>query len=379
MDLWSALDGFGLGAILPFLFVITVVVFFHELGHFWVARRCQVAVETFSIGFGRALISWHDRKGTKWQIGWLPLGGYVKFVGDDNAASAPDSKALSAMEDDLRSQTLHFKPLWQRMSVVAAGPVANFLLAILIFTALYMSFGQQIIRPIIDQVMPASAAEDAGLLSGDLILSIDGQEMESFADVQRLVTISAGEALSMRVLRADREQLVVVTPERLLEKDRFGNQYYVGRLGVSANAAPEFIEHKTYGFGSAVIRAISETYFIVEQTFVVLGRIISGRESADMLGGPLKIAQISSQTATLGFIALIHLTAVLSVSIGLVNLFPIPVLDGGHLLFYTYEAIFRRPLPERAQEIGMRMGLAVVLTLFVFLTWNDIQNWFFRG
>lgn len=361
------------GSVVPFLFVITVVVFFHELGHFWVARRCGVAVETFSIGFGKALISRYDKKGTRWQVGWLPLGGYVKFLGDDNAASAPDSEALAQMDASAKQQTLFYKPLWQRSAVVAAGPFANFLLAIIIFAALYMSFGQQIVRPLIDQVMPASAAERGGLQSGDLIVAINGDDMESFGDVQRIVSVSAGEPLEMEILRAQEPLLLTVTPERVLQTDRFGNEFSIGRLGVSAMSSPEYIERATFGPIEAVTRAVGETYFIVEQTFVVIGRIITGRESMDMLGGPIKIAQISGQTATLGIIALIHLTAVLSVSIGLVNLFPIPVLDGGHLLFYAYEAVFRRPVPERVQEIGMRVGLGLILTLFVFLTWNDIS------
>ncbi len=362
-----------LGSVIPFLFVITVVVFFHELGHFWVARRCGVAVETFSIGFGKALFSRIDKKGTRWQIGWLPLGGYVKFLGDENAASAPDSEALKGMDDSARQQTLFYKPLWQRSAVVAAGPLANFILAIVIFAALYMSFGQQVIRPLIDQVMPNSAAERAGLQGGDLIVAINGDAMESFADVQRIIAVSAEEPLDVEVLRAEQAVMLTVVPERVLQTDRFGNEYSVGRLGVSAMASPEYTERVSYGPIEALARAVGETYFIVEQTFVVLGRIISGRESMDMLGGPIKIAQISGQTATLGIIALIHLTAVLSVSIGLVNLFPVPVLDGGHLLFYAYEAVFRRPVPDRVQEIGMRIGLGLVLTLFVFLTWNDIS------
>lgn len=197
--------------------------------------------------------------------------------------------------------------------------------------------------------------------------------MESFGDVQRIVSVSAGEPLEMEILRAQEPLLLTVTPERVLQTDRFGNEFSIGRLGVSAMSSPEYIERATYGPIEAVTRAVGETYFIVEQTFVVIGRIITGRESMDMLGGPIKIAQISGQTATLGIIALIHLTAVLSVSIGLVNLFPIPVLDGGHLLFYAYEAVFRRPVPERVQEIGMRVGLGLILTLFVFLTWNDIS------
>ena len=364
----------GLAYIVPFLFVLTIVVFFHELGHFYAARRCGVRVEVFSVGFGRALASWDDKHGTQWKIGWLPLGGYVKFFGDENEASAPDSEKLREMPEDSRGDTLFFKPLWQRAIVVAAGPVANFILAIIIFASLYTLLGQRVTDPVIGAVVENSAAQRAGMKTGDLITAINGEEITSFSQVRRLVTVSANVPLDFSVERGGVEVLLTATPDRVLEVDRFGNEYHVGRLGVSVNADENTIRHVRYNPLTALWMGAQESYFIVEQTFIVLGRIIMGRESAESLGGPIRIAQLSGQTATLGFVALINLTAVLSVSIGLINLFPIPMLDGGHLAFYAYEAVFGKPMSERAQEIGMRIGLSMVLMLFIFVTWNDLAR-----
>lgn len=364
----------GLAYIVPFLFVLTIVVFFHELGHFYAARRCGVRVEVFSVGFGRAITSWHDKHGTEWKIGWLPLGGYVKFFGDENEASAPDAEKLRDLDEDARGDTMFFKPLWQRAIVVAAGPVANFILAIIIFASLYTLLGQRITDPVIGTVVENSAAERAGLKTGDLITAIDGDEVITFSQVRRLVTVSAGVPLDFLVERGDVELMLKITPDRALEVDRFGNEYHVGRLGVSVNADENNIRHERYNPMTALWMGVEESYFIIEQTFVVLGRIIMGRESAESLGGPIRIAQLSGQTATLGFVALINLTAVLSVSIGLINLFPIPMLDGGHLAFYAYEAVFGKPMSERAQEIGMRIGLSMVMMLFLFVTWNDLAR-----
>ena len=364
----------GLAYIVPFLFVLTIVVFFHELGHFYAARRCGVRVEVFSVGFGRALASWDDKYGTQWKIGWLPLGGYVKFFGDENEASAPDSEKLKEMPEDSRGDTLFFKPLWQRAIVVAAGPVANFILAIIIFASLYTLLGQRVTDPVIGAVVENSAAQRAGMKTGDLITAINGDEITSFSQVRRLVTVSANVPLDFSVERGGVEVLLTATPDRVLEVDRFGNEYHVGRLGVSVNADENTIRHVRYNPLTALWMGAQESYFIVEQTFIVLGRIIMGRESAESLGGPIRIAQLSGQTATLGFVALINLTAVLSVSIGLINLFPIPMLDGGHLAFYAYEAVFGKPMSERAQEIGMRIGLSMVLMLFIFVTWNDLAR-----
>lgn len=375
MDAINYLYGtLGLGYILPFLFVLTIVVFFHELGHFSIARRCGVQVEVFSIGFGRAITSWYDKHGTQWKIGWLPLGGYVKFAGDENATSAPDHDKLGAMDKEQREGILFYKPLWQRAAVVAAGPVANFILAIVIFAALYMFLGQRVTDPVVGAVLPESAAERAGFQPDDLILKIDGDAISNFSQVRRVVTVNAAIPLNFTVMRGQNEIDLAAVPDRVLETDRFGNEYFLGRLGISVLANESTTRHIRYNPLTALWMGVEESYFIIEQTFVILGRIIMGRESAESLGGPIRIAQISGQTASMGLVALINLTAVLSVSIGLINLFPIPMLDGGHLVFYAYEAAVGKPLSIKTQEIGMRIGLSLVMMLFIFVTWNDLAR-----
>jgi regulator of sigma E protease len=364
----------GLSYIVPFLFVLTIVVFFHELGHFYAARRCGVRVEVFSVGFGRAITSWYDKHGTQWKIGWLPLGGYVKFFGDENEASASNPEAMQQLDEAARADTLFYKPLWQRAIVVAAGPIANFILAIVIFASLYSFLGQRVTDPMVGVVVEESAAERGGLKVGDLIKAIDGSAVTNFSEVRRVVTVNANVLLEFEVDRGGETFLLNIAPERVLETDRFGNEYNLGRLGIAVNATEANVRHVRYNPFTAVRMGVEESYFIVEQTFVVLGRIIMGRESAESLGGPIRIAQLSGQTATLGLVALINLTAVLSVSIGLINLFPIPMLDGGHLVFYAYEAVFGKPMSAKAQDVGMRIGLSMVLMLFVFVTWNDLSR-----
>lgn len=367
-------SGLGLSYLVPFVFVLTIVVFFHELGHFYVARRCGVHVEVFSVGFGRAIAKWNDKHGTEWRISWIPLGGYVKFLGDENAASAPNGDDLTNMDSDIRAGTLFYKPLWQRAAVVAAGPIANFILAIVIFGALYSFLGQRVNDPVIGQVMQSSAAERAGFASGDLITAVDDTMIDSFNDVRRIVSVNAGNRLQFSLLRDGTSLTLSATPDPITETDRFGNEYNIGRLGVSVSGDASTTRHVRYNPITALWMGAEESYFIVRQTFVIMGRIIMGRESAESLGGPIRIAQLSGQTATLGLVALINLTAVLSVSIGLINLFPIPMLDGGHLMYYAYEAVAGKPMSMRVQAMGMRIGLAMVMFLFVFVTLNDLAR-----
>lgn len=363
-----------IGYIVPFLFVITIVVFFHELGHFWVARKCGVRVEAFSIGFGPAIKTWTDKHGTVWKICWLPMGGYVKFYGDENAASNPDAEKLKNISADERGSIFHFKPLWQRAAVVVAGPMANFILAIVIFAGIFSVLGQKIYTPIVDSVTQNSAAYAAGFEAGDVILALNGDEIESFNEVRRLVAVSPNTQILVTVDRGGALIDLVAIPSLVEETDRFGNVNQLGRLGITSRADPLRVEHRRYNIFTATAMGVKETGFIIEQTFVSLGRIISGSQGADSLGGPIRIAQISGQMASLGLLALLNLTAIISVSIGLINLFPIPMLDGGHLLFYSYEAVAGKPLPDRAQEIFTRFGLALVLVLFIFVTWNDLRQ-----
>ncbi|MFH3480945.1 RIP metalloprotease RseP [Xanthobacter variabilis] len=375
--LGTTLTGFGtslLGYVIPFLFVLTLVVFFHELGHFWVARRAGVRILTFSLGFGPEIAGFNDRHGTRWKISAIPLGGYVKFYGDEDAASVPDQAALERMSPAERRQSFFFQPVKWRAAIVAAGPVANFILAIVIFSLVFMVFGRPVSAPRVDQVNPGSAAAAAGFKPGDLVLEIDGAKVESFADMQRIVGIHAGQPLAFRVERGGAEVSLTATPELKEVKDGFGNVHRTGLLGISRSLAEGDVTIHRYGPVEAVGMGVQETWFVVARTFDYLGGLIVGRESADQLGGPIRIAQVSGQVATFGIGALLSLAAVLSVSIGLLNLFPIPMLDGGHLLFYAFEAVRGRPLSARTQDIGFRIGLALVLMLMVFATWNDVLH-----
>ena len=447
-------------SVLPFLFVLTIVVFFHELGHFMVARYYGVKVTDFSIGFGKEIYGFYDKHGTRWRFAWLPLGGYVKFVDDDNAASVPDADAVSKLSADDQNGSFHSKPLPHRAAVVAAGPIANFILAIVIFAGIYTIVGESITEPRIGAVIANSVAERAGFKEGDLIKSIDGAAVESFSDMQRVVSVNADTELSFAIQRDNKELILPVTPKKQKITDRFGNEIDIALLEVQRFIEPSigavvvgsvaekagFIQHdrilkigdtsigsfntmqkivsssagklltfivqrdgnevvlsvtpdvreitdrsgkkktigrlgvhspegklkKKYNPVSAVWKGAKETYFIVDQTLAYLGKIIVGRESADQLGGPIRIAQISSQAASVGILPLINLIAVLSVSIGLINLFPVPMLDGGHLLFYLFEAVKGKPLSEKTREYGFRIGLALVLMLMIFATLNDL-------
>jgi regulator of sigma E protease len=370
----NALGGGVLGYVIPFLFVLTLVVFFHELGHFLVARWCGVRVLVFSIGFGPELFGFNDRRGTRWQLSAIPLGGYVKFFGDDNAASVPDQAALAAMSEEERRHSFVHQPVAPRAAIVAAGPVANFLLAVVIFAALFMVFGKPSTSPRVDAVQPGSAAQAAGFQPGDLVLSINGRAVESFPDMQQIVSTSAGETLEFEVDRGGVHVALKAMPALKESKDRFGNVHRIGVLGITRSPSPEDTHFKPVGPIRALELGVEKTWFVVERTLSYIGGVISGREAADQLGGPIRIAQVSGQVATEGLPSLFSLTAVLSVSIGLLNLFPVPLLDGGHLLFYAIEATRGKPLSERAQEVGFRIGLAIVVMLMIFATYNDILH-----
>jgi regulator of sigma E protease len=366
-------NGF-LGYIIPFLFVLTIVVFFHELGHFLVARWCGVRVLVFSIGFGPEIVGFNDRHGTRWKIAAIPLGGYVKFFGDENAASVPDAEQLAAMTEPQRRDSFFHKSVGARAAVVAAGPIANFILAVVIFSGIFMFYGQQSTTARVDTVQSESAAAAAGFKPGDVVIAINGRKIDTFSDMQRTVSISAGETLAVDVDRGGQLLTLRAIPALKEIKDSFGNTHRVGVLGISRSMAPDDLKLQPVGPIDAIVLGVGETWFVVERTLSYIGGVVVGREAADQLGGPIRIAQVSGQVATAGLIALIHLAAVLSVSIGLLNLFPIPLLDGGHLLFYAIEAVRRRPLSERAQEVGFRIGLALVLMLMLFATFNDIMH-----
>jgi regulator of sigma E protease len=369
-----ALGGGLVGYLLPFLFVLSLVVFFHELGHFLIARLCGVRILAFSIGFGPELVGFNDRHGTRWKIAAIPLGGYVKFFGDDSAASTPDTKRLAAMDAAEKSKSFMFQTLPKRAAIVVAGPLANFVLAIIIFAGIFMLYGKQTMSARVDAVQADSAAAAAGFQPGDVVVSIDGAAIDSFADMQRIVSESAGKALQITVDRKGTQVVLTATPALKEVKDNLGDVERIGILGIQRSPAPEDLKFRPVAPPQAVWMAVHETWSVIDRTMRYLGGVIVGREAANQLGGPIRIAEMSGQVASLGFVPLLQLAAVLSVSIGLLNLFPIPLLDGGHLLFYLIEGVRGRPLSERAQEVGFRIGLAIVLMLMIFATFNDIVH-----
>jgi len=374
MDIFSGLGIWGggwTGWVVPFIFGLGIVVFFHELGHFLVARLCGVRVLTFSVGFGPEIIGFNDRHGTRWKIAAIPLGGYVKFFGDENAASVPDGETLGAMKAEERRVSFFHQSVGRRAAIVVAGPLANFILAILIFAAIFLAYGRQTTTARIAAVLPESPAAAAGLQPGDVVVAIDGHQIESFTDMQRIVSASAGRTLAFEIERGGTPVTLSATPELRQGKDSFGNSSCHAVLGVSRSAAPAEVKTEAVDPATAVWLGAKKTWFIVDRTFSYIGGLFAGRECADQLGGPIRIAQISGQVATLGFMPVLDLAGMLSVSIGLLNLFPIPLLDGGHLLFYGIEAVRGRALSIRTQEIGFRIGLALVVMLMIFTVFND--------
>ena len=362
------------GYIIPFLFVLTIVVFFHELGHFLVARWAGVKVLTFSLGFGPELVGFNDRFGTRWKISAVPLGGYVKFFGDESEASTPSSETLGNMSEEERAKSFHHKKVGPRAAIVAAGPIANFVLAIVIFTLLFTFFGKPSTTARVDQVEAGSAAEKAGFQVGDVVTAIDGKIIESFSDMQRIVVTHAGDQLVFTVKRGDSTQQLQGTPELREVKDPFGNSHRQGVMGITRSTAAGEVTTEKVDPATALWLGVKETWFVIDQTLSYIGNVFTGRASADQIGGPIRIAQISGQVATLGLTPLLHLAAVLSISIGLLNLFPVPLLDGGHLLFYAAEVLRGRPLSDRSQEYGFRVGLVLVLMLMVFAFYNDFHQ-----
>lgn len=368
--------GHGLiGYLIPFLFVLTIVVFFHELGHFLVARWAGVRVLTFSLGFGPELVGFNDRHGTRWKLSAIPLGGYVKFFGDESEASTPASAdTLDRMTAEERAGSFHHKKVGSRAAIVAAGPIANFILAIVIFACLFTFFGKPSTTARVDKIEAGSVAERAGFQVGDVVTQIDTKKIVTFTDMQRYVSVRAGDPMTFSIKRGDTALQLKATPELREVKDPFGNVQKLGILGITrATSAGEATTEKVDP-ATAVWLGVKETWFVIDQTLSYIGNIFTGRASADQIGGPIRIAQISGQVATLGIIPLLHLAAVLSISIGLLNLFPVPLLDGGHLMFYAAEVLRGRPLSEKSQEYGFRVGLVLVLMLMVFAFYNDFHQ-----
>jgi regulator of sigma E protease len=356
-----------------FFTVLTIVVFFHELGHFLVARWCGVSVKAFSIGFGKEIAGFDDRHGTRWKLSWIPLGGYVKFMDDENAASVPSREAIDNMSPEERAGSFHAKPVWQRAAVVAAGPIANFILAMVIFTFWFWLYGVFSTQARVDEVLPDSPAARAGLQAGDLITAIEGRPVSAFEHIQRHVGTSVGQTLTFTVERQGQKIDLAVTPEVREQVDDKGDAIRMVMIGVKRKPGADGVTRYQPGLGESVGLAADRTWFIVTSTMGYLKDVVFGKQSADQLGGPIRIADVAGRVATQGVEYIIQLAAFLSVSVGLINLFPIPLLDGGHLMFYAIEAVRGRPLNERHQEMGFRIGLAVVLSLMIFATFNDLH------
>jgi len=382
--------------VIPFLLVLGLVVTVHELGHFLAAKAVGTKIDRFSIGFGRGIASWTDKSGVEWRLGWLPIGGYVRFAGDENAASIPDDEDLKAMRRKLVSEGradeipryFHFKPIWQRAFIVAAGPFANFFLAIAIFAGLLMSLGDLVLPFRVASVAPGSAAAEAGFKVGDHVVAVNGREMPNFSDVLQVIRIRGGVPTTFTVERDGRRVDLTATPQWQIQKDPVAGEQRVGVLGVRPAQAPGDYVRVRYGFFDAVQQGAKRTWGVLESTVYYLGRMITGQVGADQLRGPLGIADVTKNVTKLGVegapdlpsmlagaaLNLAQLAALISVSIGFMNLLPVPVLDGGHLMFYAYEAITRRPLAAKVQAAGYRVGLALVLGLMLFATWNDLQR-----
>ncbi|WP_375205836.1 M50 family metallopeptidase [Hyphococcus sp.] len=397
-------------SIIAFAVLLMIIVFFHEYGHFSVARLLGVKVDVFSIGFGKPILKWVDRKGTEWRISSLPLGGYVKFFGDLNAASQGPAEAAQrpattqfpgpreadeiagGMSAEDRKVCFHFKPVWARAAVVAAGPLANFVLAVAIFTVLFMTLGRGMIEPVVGGVAEESPAAMAGFEAGDRIVSANGQRIEKFGDLYDAVLVSGGGEMRFEVDRGGETVSIVASPRRIEDTDRYGNKIERWQLGI-APPSQEYYSFRKYGPVEAVAAGFGELGRILALTVRYIGKIVLGKEDASQLGGPIKMAQYAGQSVMSGFddssyreppgflfklrsslIDFIFLSAVVSVSIGFLNLLPVPVLDGGHLMYYAYEAVAGRPLGARAQAIGFRLGIVLLASLMIFVTWNDINN-----
>ena len=363
--------------LLNFIIALSVVVFVHELGHFLVARWNNVRCDSFSIGFGPELIGYTDRHGTRWKFSLIPLGGYVKMFGEADIANpgAKENEEESEVADremtpEEKAVSFKYKTLGQRSAIVFAGPAVNFIFAILVFSVIFMSVGRPVTEPVIGDVVADSAAADAGLQPGDRILAIDGADIDRFEDLQRVVPLGNGAEMRLTVQRNDSILDIIAVPRIVEEVDAFGNPQKRALLGVASSGETRLMVRNNPI--TAVGLAISQTYIVVEGTFVAVGQIISGQRGTEDLGGPIRIAKFSGQAAKSGFANFVIFMAILSINLGIINLFPVPLLDGGHLLFYAIEAMRGRPLSDQTQEWGLRVGLVLVLSLMVFVTWNDI-------
>ena len=364
-----------LGTIIPFIFLILVVVFVHEYGHYYYAKKYGVGVTDFSIGFGKELFGWNDNSGTRWKICWIPLGGYVKFFGDRNVFSQADQEEmLKKYNTEERKKLFVLKPLYQRSIIVAAGPIANFFLAIVIFLSIYMFIGKDLTPAMVAEVQKDSPAEMAGIMKNDIILEIDGTEVKSILDVSKLIMMSTSEIIDFKVSRYDQSVFLEVKPNIVQSEDNLGNKTSKRMIGIKLSPYNNKINHVKLGPARALYYSFTEVYFVVTSSLKYLTSIIGGSGDSSQLGGPIRIAKITGQVAEYGFIPFLSIMAYISISLGLINLFPIPLLDGGHLMFYGFEKVLGRPLSQKTQEGFFRIGMFLLLFLMFFATFNDLKD-----
>ncbi len=361
--------------IIPFIILILVVVFIHEYGHYYFAKKYGVGVTDFSIGFGQEIFGWNDKSGTRWKICWIPLGGYVKFFGDRNVFSQADQEELLKKYNKEDQEKLFVtKPLYQRSLIVFGGPLANFLLAIVIFLSIYMFVGKDFTPAVIDEVLKDSPAEAAGLMKNDIILEIDDNKVESILDVSKYIAMSTSEYVDFKVSRYDQQKLFKVKPNIVPSEDNLGNKINKRMVGIKLSPYNNEINHVKLGPAKALIQSVSEVYFVTTSSLKYLASMLIGKGDSSQLGGPIRIAKISGQVAEFGIIPFLSMMAYISISLGLINLFPIPMLDGGHLMFYGFEKVLGRPLSQKTQEGFFRIGMFLLLSLMFFATFNDLKD-----
>ena len=360
---------------IPFIILILVVVFIHEYGHYYFARKYGVGVTDFSIGFGQELFGWNDKHGTRWKVCWIPLGGYVKFFGDRNVYSQADHKEiLEKYNKEEQYKLFILKPLYQRVLIVFGGPLANFLLAIAIFFSIYTFIGKDFTPAMITEVQKDSPAMVGGLIDNDIILEIDGNKVESIMDVSKFITTSTGEIIDFKVERLDQEYLIKVKPNIVFSEDNLGNMINKRMVGIKLGAVNNEINHVKLGPAQAIIHSVKEVYFVSASSLKYIGSMIKGSGDTSQLGGPIRIAKITGQVAEIGILPFISIMAYISISLGLINLFPIPMLDGGHLMFYAFEKVLGRPLSQKTQEGFFRIGMFLLVSLMFFTTFNDLKD-----
>ena len=364
-----------LNSILPFIVLILVVVFIHEYGHYYFAKKYGVKVTDFSIGFGKELFGWNDKLGTRWKICWIPLGGYVKFFGDRNVFSQSDQEEIiKKYSEEERKKLFILKPLYQRSLIVAAGPIANFILAVVIFLFIYMFVGKDFTPAVINEVQKDSPAEVAGLMKNDVILEIDGTEVKSILDVSKLITLSTSDFIDFKVSRYDQDVLLKVKPNIVETEDNLGNKINKRMIGIMVGPYNNKVNHVKLGPAKALYYSLNEVYFVTISSLKYLGSILTGSGDSSQLGGPIRIAKITGQVAQFGIVPFLSIMAYISISLGLINLFPIPLLDGGHLMFYGFEKILGRPLSQKTQEGFFRIGMFLLLFIMFFATYNDLKD-----